>query len=99
MLRPLPADKWNFTTAAHLLNPAGFGGTPPEIEKLLKLGPEKAVSHLVDFENIADNTADPSWAKPDPTRADRFLAARRAGEEERRKFQREEQRTQSQQIM
>jgi len=62
MLRPLSGDRWNFTTAAHLLNRAGFGGTPAEIEKLVKLGPEKAVSHLVNFENIPDETADPEWA-------------------------------------
>ena len=40
MLKPLPAGKWNFTTAAHLLNRAGFGGPPAEIEKLVKLGPD-----------------------------------------------------------
>ena len=55
MLKPLSGDRWNFTTAAHLLNRAGFGGTPAEIEKLVRLGPEKAVSHLVDFENIPDD--------------------------------------------
>ena len=99
MLRPLPGDRWNFTTAAHLLNRAGFGGTPAEIEKLVRLGPEKAVSRLVDFESIPDDTADPSWAKPDLNRAERFLAARRAGEEERRKLQREEQQEQRQHMM
>src|SRR5437870_1342448 len=99
MLKPLSAAKWNFTTAAHLLNRAGFGGPPSEIEKLVKPGPEKAVSHLVDFENIPDDTSDPSWAKPDPTRAERFLAVRRANEEERRKLIREEQQQQRQRTM
>ena len=64
MLKPLPAAKWNYTTAAHLLNRAGFGGTPNEVEKLIKLGPEKAVDFLVDYEKIPDTTAAPSWAKP-----------------------------------
>src|SRR6266850_40113 len=99
MLKPLSRERWNFTTTAHLLNRAGFGGPPAEIEKLMALGPEKAVSHLVDFEKIPDDTADPSWAKPDPTRAERFLAARRASEEERRKLFREEQQQQRQHIM
>jgi uncharacterized protein (DUF1800 family) len=99
MLKPLSGERWSFTTAAHLLNRAGFGGPPAEIEKLVTLGPERAVSHLVDFENIPDETADPSWAKPDPTRAERFLAARRAGEEERRRLQREEQQAQRQHMM
>lgn len=64
MLKPLPAAKWTYTTAAHLLNRAGFGGTPSEIEKLRRLGPEKAVDFLVDYEKIPDETPTPSWAKP-----------------------------------
>jgi uncharacterized protein (DUF1800 family) len=96
MLEPLPSNRWNFTTAAHLLNRAGFGGSPAEIEKLAALGPEKAVSHLVDYENIPDDTSAPSWAKPDPERAEKLRTARQASEEERRKFQREEQQKQRQ---
>jgi hypothetical protein len=64
MLSPLPASKWNFTTAAHLLNRAGFGGSPAEIEALEKMGPESAVDHLVDYEKLPDETPDPAWAKP-----------------------------------
>jgi uncharacterized protein (DUF1800 family) len=99
MLKALPGGKWNFTSAAHLLNRAGFGGPPAEIEKLTALGLEKAVSRLVDYDEIPDDTADPDWAKPDTTRTERFLAARRAGEEERRKLQREEQQSQRQHMM
>ena len=66
MLKPIGKENWNFTTAAHLLNRAGFGGTPAEIEHLLSLGPEQAVSHLVDYEKIPDSTPNPEWAKPDP---------------------------------
>jgi uncharacterized protein (DUF1800 family) len=99
MLSPLAKDKWTFTEAAHLLNRAGFGGPPAEIEKLAALGPEQAVSRFVDYEQIPDPTTDPSWAKPDPERAERFQAARRAGEEERRKIQREEQQLQRQSIL
>jgi hypothetical protein len=68
MLKPIPARQWNFTNAAHLLNRAGFGGTPAEIERLVELGPEKAVAWLVDFEKIPDDTPAPEWAKPDPDR-------------------------------
>lgn len=85
--------------AAHLLNRAGFGGPPAEIEKLARLGPEKAVASLIDYEKIPDPTPDPAWAKPDPERAERFLAARRATPEERLKLQREEQRTQRERIV
>src|SRR6187455_1641460 len=98
MLNPLSADKWNFTTAAHLLNRAGFGGPPSEIEHLAELGPERAVAQLVDFERIPDDTADPEWAKPDPEKVKRFQAMRQASEEERRRLQREEQQMQRQHI-
>jgi len=83
MLSPLPAAKWNYTTAAHLLNRAGFGGAPAEIEALEKMGPEKAVAHLVDYEAAPDDTPSPSWAKPDPDRIKKFQEAR----ELRRKMQ------------
>src|SRR4051794_1499463 len=99
MLKPLASDKWDFTTAAHLLNRAGFGGPPAEIEKLVALGPEDAVAQFVDYEKIPDPTPDPEWAKPDPDRAEKFMAARRAGEEERRRIQREEQQKQRQHIV
>src|SRR4051812_28393076 len=98
MLKPLSSEKWNITTAAHLLNRAGFSGAPAEIEKITALGHEKAVSWFVDYESIPDNTPDPSWAKPDPDRAQRFLAARNMSEEDRRKLQREEQQNQRQHI-
>jgi uncharacterized protein (DUF1800 family) len=99
MLKPLARGKWDFTTAAHLLNRAGFGGTTLEIDKLADLGHEQAVAYLVDYEKIADDTPDPPWAKPDPERAQRFLEARRGSEEERRKLQREMQQTERQHMI
>ena len=47
MLNPLPPQKWSFETAAHLLNRAGFGGTPEEIEALHQAGLEAAVDGLL----------------------------------------------------
>jgi len=69
MLNPLPASKWNYATAAHLLNRAGFGGTPEEIEKLAAMSPADAVASFVDYDKIP-NTAEPppDWAKPNPER-------------------------------
>ena len=64
MLKSLSADRWNYETAAHLLNRAGFGGPPAEIQKLADLGPDRAVSALLDYENIPDPTPDPAWAVP-----------------------------------
>jgi uncharacterized protein (DUF1800 family) len=70
MMSPLPASKWNYSTAAHLLNRAGFGGTPDDVQKLLNLGLDGAVSYFVDYEKIPDDTAPPDWAKPNLRRAD-----------------------------
>ena len=114
MLNPLPASKWNYATAAHLLNRAGFGGTPAEIEKLVKLGPDKAVDSFVDYEKILDATANPTWAQPDPSRLDKFLAYRKLQgegrkdltdeqrsemEQKRREMFRQEQREQQMRIL
>ena len=54
--------------AAHLLNRAGFGGSPADIEKLADLDHDQAVSSLLDYENIYDPTPNPVWATPDPDR-------------------------------
>ena len=66
MLTPLPAAEWNLTTAGHLLNRAGFGGSPDEVESLHKMGLEGAVSWLVDYDKIPDQTPAPDWAAPSP---------------------------------
>ncbi|MBI1398369.1 MAG: DUF1800 family protein [Betaproteobacteria bacterium] len=49
-LRPLPEDAWNRDRAAHLLERAGFGGTPEQIDALAALGAGGAVRELVRFE-------------------------------------------------
>ena len=96
MLQALSKTDWNYTTAAHLLNRAGFGGPPREIEELLALGPAGAVAKLLDFGAGTEPPTKPDWAKPDPDRAERLQKARQADEETRRKIQQEEQRTQRQ---
>jgi uncharacterized protein (DUF1800 family) len=68
MLSPLPATRWNYASAAHLYNRAGFGGTPAEIEALARLGPDGAVAYFVDYENVPETDERPDWAKPDPSR-------------------------------
>lgn len=54
-LRPIAASDWNYKRAAHLLERAGFGGTPSEIEALAAMPPSLAVRQLIEFENV-DNT-------------------------------------------
>ncbi len=46
-LQPLPAANWNPERAAHLMERAGFGGTPEEIATLTALTPQQAVARLV----------------------------------------------------
>src|SRR2546425_417721 len=92
MLRPLPASRWNFATAAHLLNRAGFGGPPAEIEKLVRLGLDAPVSFLVDYDKVSDTTPDPDWAKPEPERFEKFLQFRTGSREERQEMLRQERR-------
>jgi hypothetical protein len=64
MLTPLPDSKWNDATAAHLLNRAGFGGAPDEIERTRQKGLTAAVRDLVDVKPDADNVPPPAWAPP-----------------------------------
>ncbi|MBI2947291.1 MAG: DUF1800 family protein, partial [Verrucomicrobia bacterium] len=99
MLKPLPDSSWTYERAAHLLNRAGFGGPPSEIEKLVALGSEKAVRNFTDYEEVADDTPAPEWAKPDPSRIERVQKFRNATAEERRKFQQMERRTQQERLL
>ena len=49
-LAPISAADWNYDFAAHLLERAGFGGTPEEIQALAKMTPAQAIARLVRFE-------------------------------------------------
>lgn len=99
MLKALPATRWDYFTAAHLLNRAGFGGSPAEIQKLASAGHEKAVDWLVDYEKTEDPIPDPEWAQPDPKRLQKFMEMRQAGEEDRRRLQRELQQNERQHMV
>ncbi|HSP69970.1 MAG TPA: DUF1800 domain-containing protein [Bryobacteraceae bacterium] len=49
-LAPIGPADWNYELAAHLLERAGFGGTPEEIQALAKMTPAQAIARLVRFE-------------------------------------------------
>jgi hypothetical protein len=49
-LTPIGPADWNYDFAEHLLERAGFGGTPEEIQALAKLTPKQAVERMVRFE-------------------------------------------------
>ena len=46
-LSPIDAQDWNYAKAAHLLERAGFGGTPEEVARYAAMTPQAAVRHLV----------------------------------------------------
>jgi uncharacterized protein (DUF1800 family) len=49
-LTPITAKDWNRDLAAHLLERAGFGGTPAEIDALAKMTPQQAIARLVRYQ-------------------------------------------------
>jgi hypothetical protein len=49
-LTPIAPADWNYESAAHLLERAGFGGTPQEIQALAKLTPAQAIARMVHFQ-------------------------------------------------
>jgi uncharacterized protein (DUF1800 family) len=91
MLEPLPGSQWNTTTAAHLMNRAGFGGSPVDIENLRQMGLGKAVSWFVDYERIPDDTPAPDWAHPDPDVIARREAINNAADPETRRLLQQQQ--------
>jgi len=64
MLTPLQARQWDLQKAAHLLNRAGFGGTPDEIKAFCELGIDRAVQTAVDGPDDTTQFPKPAWAQP-----------------------------------
>ena len=64
-LAPISAAEWDYDKAAHLLERAGFGGTPADVERLAAMTPEAAVRWLVDYarqpDELAPFDASPIW--------------------------------------
>ncbi len=80
---PRATGSWTKREARHLLNRAGFGGSPGEIEKLHGLGREKAVEHLLEPEDDGGSYPRPEWAT-----VTQALADMRGRMEQRREVQR-----------
>jgi uncharacterized protein (DUF1800 family) len=57
--QPTDQDPFDEVKAAHLLNRAGFGGTPSEVSQIVKLGPAAAASALLDFPDQSADEQDP----------------------------------------
>ncbi len=85
----IAASDWSYDRAAHLIERAGFGAAPNEIERLAAMTPRQAVDELVDYEAIDTRTLKPFdesgiWdAGMDPfppSRAEAVRIARERGE-------------------
>ena len=87
-LTPITAADWDYDKAAHLIERAGFGAAPDEIERLAAMTPERAVDSLINYTRV-DNSAAPAF-DPSPiwdpgmdpfpkSRADAVRIARETG--------------------
>ncbi len=64
MLTPLSPTQWDTDKAAHLLNRAGFGGTPAHVDSLTRSGMAASVRCLVDGPAAPAPAPAPDWAQP-----------------------------------
>jgi uncharacterized protein (DUF1800 family) len=58
-LAPITTADWNYDSAEHLLDRAGFSGTPEEIQKLAAMTPEQAVRSLVYYDGVSTDHLPP----------------------------------------
>ncbi|HEY1583696.1 MAG TPA: DUF1800 domain-containing protein [Chthoniobacterales bacterium] len=71
MLTSLSTRDWNYQSAAHLLNRAGFGGTPEEIEAARAAGLDATVERLLhppEEPAAPSDSPAPSWTQPKDVR-------------------------------
>lgn len=93
-LKPLGKEDWTWDAAAQLLDRAGFGGTPADIERLYNMGMNEAVDYLVNYNDLPYSCAEPAIADeltrpPDRQRLRAMTEEeRRAAEEGRRRLER-----------
>src|SRR5438105_2463189 len=64
MLTPLDPKQWDVTKAAHLLNRAGFGGTPEQIQALYSAGFEGAVHSVLNAPDDSQQFPKPAEVQP-----------------------------------
>jgi uncharacterized protein (DUF1800 family) len=108
ILQPLNPRDFDFWKARHLLNRAGFGGTPAQVAALASMGLKDAVAYIVNYQDIGDpavaaDTFDADIMSP-ATAEERqeVQRARRAGDEavlERLRMERQQRQRQDRQQM
>jgi uncharacterized protein (DUF1800 family) len=58
---PTRTDPWDRTKAAHLINRAGFGARPDEIERMTRLGPDAALDELMSYDRVPESFPAPDF--------------------------------------
>lgn len=87
-LAPIKSKDWGYDHARHLLNRAGFGGSPAQIATLVSWGPEKSVEHLLNpdkipFDEVKATAFDHDIMRPvSGEERGEIAMARRKGDEE-----------------
>lgn len=98
MLKRLNPSQWTPSCAAHLLNRAGFGGPPSEVQALYALGLNRAVETMLSGSEDDDMFPPPTITEPkdlyDEMRAMRSMTS----EEEKRAAQQKARREQAEQL-
>src|SRR4249920_2434286 len=87
-LSPITPADWSYERARHLLDRAGFGGTPADVARLAAMTPRQAVDSLVDFASLPSDLKpfdesgiwDPGMDPFPPSRAEAVRIAREHGE-------------------
>jgi len=79
--RPSAADPWDRVKAAHLLNRAGFGGTPEETARLAAMPVDAAVDELLNYEGIPESFPAPDFSELHEMYGE-LVRLRRAGADE-----------------
>ena len=97
MLTPLASNEWDLAKAAHLLNRAGFGGAPAEIEALHQAGFEAAVEKILSAPDDSAAFPKPDWAAPSDM-AELQMAMRNLPEKERREKMQAERKSKMEQL-
>ncbi len=59
---PTASNPWDRAKAAHLLNRAGFGGRPDEIDRVTRMGMEAAVEELMNFDRVPETVTPPDFS-------------------------------------
>jgi len=89
MFSPFPEKLWDRKMAAHLLDRAGFGGTPAEIDVLAGMGLEKAVNSFIKADDDSDLFPRSELLMPEQRLLYKQREKAAATEDERREVRRE----------